>query len=137
MGVGINFGMILKAGVPGIILGLMTTFIGGFFNILADKAIGGTGIAGAAVSSTTGNAVATPALLAMVDPSLHALSLIATTQVAASTITTAIFTPILTSIISKRNKKGITKKAHSIQIVLQNRNNLIIRQNSNFYDILS
>jgi len=105
LGAGIDFAMIIKAGVPGIILGLMTTFIGGFFNITADKATGGSGIAGAAVSSTAGNAVATPAAVALVDPSLHALSLVATTQVAASTITTAICTPILTSIVAKRNAR--------------------------------
>ncbi len=102
LGAGINFGMLIKAGFPGIILGLMTTFVGGIFNITADKATGGSGIAGAAVSSTAGNAVATPAAVALVDPSLHALSLVATTQVAASTITTAICTPILTSIVAKR-----------------------------------
>ncbi|MFC1537972.1 2-keto-3-deoxygluconate permease [Candidatus Latescibacterota bacterium] len=105
LGAGINFGMLIKAGLPGIILGLMTTFVGGFFNIMSDKATGGSGIAGAAVSSTAGNAVATPAAVALVDPSLHALSLVATTQVAASTITTAICTPILTSIIAKQNRK--------------------------------
>ena len=105
LGAGIKLEMLLIAGIPGIFLGLMTTFVGGFFNIMADKATGGSGVAGAAVSSTAGNAVATPAAVALVDPSLHALSLVATTQVAASTITTAICTPILTSIVAKRNMK--------------------------------
>ena len=114
LGAGIEFDKIVEEGVPGIILGLMTTFIGGFFNITADKATGGTGIAGAAVSSTAGNAVATPAAVALADPSLHALSLVATTQVAASTITTAICTPILTSIIAKRNMKKNAAKNKAV-----------------------
>lgn len=104
LGAGINFGMLLKAGAAGILLGVMTTFIGGFFNVLADKGTGGSGIAGAAASSTAGNAVATPQAIALADPNLAALATVATPQVAASTITTALLTPILTTYIAKRNK---------------------------------
>ena len=104
LGTGINFSMLIKAGLPGILLGLMTTFIGGFFNIMADKATGGSGEAGAEVSSTAGNAVATPAAVALADPSLAALSAIATPQVAASVITTALLTPVLTTYMSNRKK---------------------------------
>jgi 2-keto-3-deoxygluconate permease len=105
LGCGLSLNMLLKAGLPGILLGVLTVVVGGFFNILSDKASGGTGVAGAASSSTAGNAVATPAAVAMVDPSLATVAAIATPQVAASTITTAILVPILTTIISKRNKK--------------------------------
>ncbi len=110
LGAGIDFKMLLIAGLSGILLGVMTTFIGGFFNILADRMTGGSGIAGAAASSTAGNAVATPAAVALADPSFAALSAIATPQIAASTITTAILTPIMTAYIAKRKK---AKKRHS------------------------
>lgn len=104
LGAGINLKMLLLAGLSGIVLGVMTTFIGGFFNILADRMTGGNGIAGAAASSTAGNAIATPAALAMADPGIAALSTIATSQIAGSTITTAILTPILTAFIAKRKR---------------------------------
>ncbi len=105
LGTGINFKMLVLAGLSGLLLGVMTTFIGGFFNILADRMTGGSGIAGAAASSTAGNAVATPAAIALADPGYAALSAIATPQIAASTITTAILTPVLTAFIAKHKKR--------------------------------
>lgn len=105
LGCGLSLSMLVKAGLPGVLLGVLTVVVGGFFNILADKATGGTGVAGAAASSTAGNAVATPAAVAMLDPSLAAVAAMATPQVAASTITTALLVPVLTTILAKRNKK--------------------------------
>ena len=104
LGSGLNFGMLLKAGLPGILLVVLTAVIGGTINILADKGTGGTGVAGAACSSTAGNAVATPAAVALADPSLAAIATMATPQVAASTLTTAILVPIMTTYMAKRNK---------------------------------
>jgi 2-keto-3-deoxygluconate permease len=99
--------MLLKAGLPGVLLGLLTVVVGGFFNILSDKVTGGTGVAGAAASSTAGNAVATPAAVVLADPSLSAVAAIATPQIAASTITTAILVPILTTYMANRNKRKL------------------------------
>jgi len=94
LGCGLSLSMLVKAGLPGVFLGLLTVGVGGFFNILSDKATGGTGIAGAACSSTAENAVATPAAVAMLYPSMSAIAAMATPQVAASTISTALHVPV-------------------------------------------
>ncbi|MBJ2066514.1 2-keto-3-deoxygluconate permease 1 [Serratia odorifera] len=103
LGAGINLEMLLQGGLAGILLGILTTFVGGFFNIRADRLVGGSGIAGAAASSTAGNAVATPLAIAQADPSLAEVAAAAAPLIAASVITTAILTPILSSWAAKRN----------------------------------
>lgn len=104
LGAGINLEMLLQGGLAGVLLGVLTTFVGGFFNIRADRLVGGSGIAGAAASSTAGNAVATPLAIAQADPSLAAVASSAAPLIAASVITTAFLTPLLTSWVAKRNE---------------------------------
>lgn len=105
LGTGLELNALFKAGLPGVLLGILTTFLGGFFSILSDKATGGNGIAGAAASSTAGNAVATPHALALADPSMAALATTATPLIAASTVTTAVLTPVLTWWMQRNGKK--------------------------------
>lgn len=110
LGAGLNLNDIIKAGLPGIILGLIVTFFGGLISIIADRATGGTGISGAAAASTAGNAVATPAAVALVDPSFVPLVNTATSQIAAAVVTTVICTPILTQFVYKYLLKRKARK---------------------------
>ena len=114
LGANMSLQQVAKGGVSGIILGLITVAIGGVFNIFFDKLTGGSGIAGAAISSVGGNAVATPAALAAVDASLAGTAAIATPQVAAAVVVTAILCPFMTNWISKHN--GSAKKVTFRQV---------------------
>ena len=102
LGQNINLESVIHSGLPGIALGLFVLVATGAVCITADILLGGSGIAGAAASSTAGNAAAVPKAVAMADPSYAAVAPAATVQVAASIIVTAILTPILTSFVYKR-----------------------------------
>lgn len=105
LGQGINLKSVLTAGLPGVLLGVAVLVITGFCCIVADRLLGGTGIAGAAASSTAGNAAGTPNAVALADPTYAAIAPLATVQVAASIIVTAVLTPLLTTWIYKREQR--------------------------------
>jgi 2-keto-3-deoxygluconate permease len=102
LGQTINLRSVVTAGLPGVALGLTVVVVTGFVCIMADRLLGGTGIAGAAASSTAGNAAAVPQAVALADTSFAPIAAAATIQVAASVIVTAVLTPLLTSWWYKR-----------------------------------
>lgn len=110
LGAALNFKQILKAGIPGIILGLLVTFIAGSLGFLLMKYVVHSQHpeVGAAIGTTAGNAAATPAAIAAVLPAFRATAAAATAQVTASVIITAIICPIFVSWIAKHtNKKTV------------------------------
>lgn len=114
LGDGINLKNLINGGFSGILLGILTVVFTGIACILADKLTNGSGVAGAAASTTAGNAAATPSAIAMSDHSYAAIAPIATLQVAASIIVTSILTPILTTMIYKRNKRKEQEKNNMV-----------------------
>jgi 2-keto-3-deoxygluconate permease len=102
LGQRINLASVVSAGAPGILLGITVLVVTGFVCIIADRLLGGTGIAGAAASSTAGNSAAVPQAVALADKTYAPIAEAATVQVAASIIVTAILTPLLTSWWYKR-----------------------------------
>ena len=103
---------IAKAGVPGIILGLITDLSTGVLTYFIYSAIRRKpDPMGMAIGTVGGNAVATPASVAAVDTSLEPYAASATAQIAASVVITAILTPVLTGFVARRSQKKLQKKA--------------------------
>ena len=119
MGSTMTFGQLINGGLPGILLGVICSVVFAIPVIAVDKLTGGTGVAGAAISSCAGANVATPAAMASVNEALYggAVLATATAQVAACAIVTAILTPLVTSWCYKHfegqqsNGKATTDKA--------------------------
>lgn len=106
LGAGLNFGQIVKAGVPGIVLGISVTVITGTGGFLVMKLLKAKNPAvGGAVGTTAGNAVGTPETVAAVDPTIAAVAAISTVQIAAAVIITAICCPIYVNFLDKHCKK--------------------------------
>lgn len=105
LGAGLSFGTIIQAGIPGVLLGLMTVLLTGFGGMLALRLSGERNvIAGAAEGTVAGNAVATPAAIALADPTYQALVPIASAQIAAAVITTALLAPLLVIMVDRWQK---------------------------------
>lgn len=103
LGAGINLMNVATAGASGIILGFIVLIVSGVPLVFADRLINRRpGYAGAAIASAAGNSVATPAAVALVDPSYVPYVEVATAQISAAVVVTAIFVPILTAWMAKR-----------------------------------
>lgn len=103
LGAGISFKSILNAGLSGILLGFLCVLISGTVCVLFDKFINRRpGYAGIATSAASGNAVATPAAVALIDKSWGPYVAVATAQVAAAVVVTALIVPFATAFIAKR-----------------------------------
>ena len=107
LGMGINFSAIIDGGLAGILLGVITVVFTGGTGYLLFKWIGWNPLVGAAEGTTAGNAVATPAAIVAANASFAEFADIATVQIAASVVTTAILLPIAIGFLAKRlEKKG-------------------------------
>lgn len=103
LGAGINLTNVVKGGPQGIALGMITVLVGGSFILIFDRFVGKRpGYAAWAVATTAGNAVAVPMAVALVDPAWAPFVDVATTQVAASVVVTAILAPIMTNYWAKK-----------------------------------
>ena len=111
LGMGIDFSAIVQGGLAGIALGVITVLLTGTVGYFVFKSLGWNPIVGASEGSTAGNAVATPAAIAAASGAFAANVELATVQVAASTVTTAILLPLFIAFLAKRlEKKNQTTK---------------------------
>lgn len=121
IGAGIDFSELLRSGAIGVVLGLMTLLFSGAATIGAvyfwhrirrhPKPTRNL-VAGAAESAVAGNAIATPAAIAAIDPAMLGIQAEATAQIATAVIVTTFITPFLVAWIAKQQKKrGISPEA--------------------------
>lgn len=108
LGAGLTLSSFLVAGAPGIMLGILCTLVTGTIGFLIYKLLKMEVPAlGAAIGTTAGNAAATPAALAAAGVISTQVSDIATAQVSAAIIVTAILCPLFVTFLVKKSNKNI------------------------------
>ena len=112
LGAGLNLRTFIITGIPGIFLALLTLSTGVIsyivYKLLVPKKSRRTCVSGAAVGTTAGNAIATPAAIAAIDPTWLPFAEAATAQVATSIMLTAILCPFLVDFLYKwEQKRGL------------------------------
>lgn len=121
VGRSIDFNALLQSGMQGVLLGVATVLITGPVAMGAIWCIHAIRrrpkrvrnvIAGMAEGTTAGNAIATPAALALVDPAYKAIEAVATAQIAAATVTTSLLIPFAVALAAHwQKKRGVSVQA--------------------------
>ena len=97
LGTTLNLHLVWRAGLLGLVLGLVVVLVSAIVMVIADKLTGGNGTAGVAAATTAGNAAAVPALVASANHVYAAAAAPATVLVAACVIISSIAAPLLTA----------------------------------------
>lgn len=116
LGAGLSLTTLLQAGLPGIFLSLLALSTGVLayfsYKFLVPTGKKRTNATAAAVGTTAGNALASPAAIAAIDPTWLPFAEVATAQVATSILVTAILCPILVDFLYKWElKRGLINEA--------------------------
>lgn len=114
LGFGLDFGMIIRSGFMGVLMGVAVVLLSGGVLYLMDRYITGSdGVAGVAASSTAGAAVAVPFIIAELNPQFAPVAESATAIIATSVLVTALLTPIFTMWVAKLQiKRGIPQRKY-------------------------
>lgn len=105
LGTDIDLADVAQGGLTGILLGVVITLVTGGFVYIGYRFLlrrGKESGLGFAAGTASGNAVATPAIVAAADPSFAAYVGTATSQVAASVLVTALLAPVVTTWVLRR-----------------------------------
>jgi 2-keto-3-deoxygluconate permease len=118
IGASINFSVLLTSGMIGIVLGLMTVllsgggamlFLYGWYALRKRPRPARNVLAGACESAVAGNAIATPAAIAMVDPRFAGIQDAATAQIATAVVVTAFLSPFVVAYVNRwQRRRGIS-----------------------------
>ena len=102
LGSGLNLSKVWQSGLLGLGLGVAVVVVTAIPLFLADRVIGGNGVAGVAAASAAGNAAAVPAIVASANHAYAPAAAHATVLVAAAVIVTTVLVPFVTAFVAKR-----------------------------------
>jgi 2-keto-3-deoxygluconate permease len=121
IGAGIDLGVFATAGAVGFLLGIMTVVLSGglamgalyLWHVVRRHPKPTRNVIGGACEATTaGNAIATPAAVALADPGYASVQAVATTQVASAVVVTAVLIPFVVVAVSKwQQRRGVSPEA--------------------------
>lgn len=113
LGTGINLDAVVRGGASGIVAALILSPLTGLLVYLGYKYVLRRGYRsglGFAAGTTAGNALATPAIIGVADPQFAPYVDVATAQVAAAVLVSAVIAPIIAGMVLKRDGGLITKE---------------------------